>query len=57
MSKESAAKIQRWRKYIDEFREEVRFLSEEGQRETEAIIAHYETLIALARNEARSPTS
>jgi hypothetical protein len=53
MSRERETKIQRWRKYIEECREEVRFLSEEGQRETQATIANYEKLIAVAQNEAR----
>jgi hypothetical protein len=53
MSKDTEAKIQRWRRYIDEHRGEAKFLSLEGQREAQATIAPYENLIAEAQSEAR----
>jgi hypothetical protein len=53
MSKDTEAKIQRWRKYIDECRGEAKFLSLEGQREAQATISYYENLIAVAQSETR----
>jgi hypothetical protein len=53
MNESSEVKIRRWQKYIQECRQEAEFLSPEGQREIQTVIASYEKLIALTQGEVR----
>jgi len=52
MNTDSEAKIRRWQQYIEESRKEAKLLSPEGQRELQTVIASYEKLIAMAREQA-----
>jgi predicted lipid-binding transport protein (Tim44 family) len=49
MSDSSEAKIQRWERYIDESRRELKLLSPEGQKAMQKVIDSYENLIATER--------
>ena len=51
MSANNEAKIRRWQQYIEESRKEAKLLSPEGQREMQTVIASYEKLIAMARDQ------
>jgi hypothetical protein len=53
MSANNEAKIRRWQQYIEESRKEAKLLSPEGQREMQTVIASYEKLIAMARDQGR----
>jgi hypothetical protein len=48
---DSDAKIERWRRYIDECRKEAQLLSPEGQRAMQTVIDGYERLIAMAQRQ------
>jgi hypothetical protein len=48
----SKAKILRWQQYIEECRKEASFLSPEGKREMQTVIASYERLIAIEQSQA-----
>jgi hypothetical protein len=48
---DNEAKIQRWQRYIDECRQEAKFLSPEGQQTMQTVIESYEKLIAMAREQ------
>ena len=52
MNTDSEAKIRRWQQYIEESRKKAKLLSPEGQRELQTVIASYEKLIAMAREQA-----
>jgi hypothetical protein len=52
MSDDNEAKIQRWRRYIEECRKEAKLLSPDGQREMQGVITSYERLIAMAQAQA-----
>jgi len=52
MRADTEAKIRRWEQYIEETRKEAKLLSSEGQRELQTVIASYEKLIAMAREQA-----
>jgi hypothetical protein len=52
MSDDNEAKIQRWRRYIEECRKEAKLLSPDGQREMQGVITSYERLIAMAQTQA-----
>jgi hypothetical protein len=56
MSDSSEAKIERWRRYIDECRKEAKLLSPEGQRTMQTVIDGYERLIAMARSQDKRNT-
>ena len=47
MSDSNQVKIERWRRYIDECRNEAKLLSPEGQRTMQTVIDGYEKLIAM----------
>jgi hypothetical protein len=49
MSDSSELKIQRWERYIDESRRELKLLSPEGQIAMQKVIDSYESLIAMER--------
>jgi hypothetical protein len=49
MSENSEAKIQRWERYIDECRRELKLLGPEGQIAMQKVIDSYENLIATER--------
>jgi hypothetical protein len=49
MSDSSEFKIQRWERYIDESRRELKLLSPEGQIAMQKVIDSYESLIAMER--------
>jgi hypothetical protein len=51
MSDNSKAKIERWRRYIEESRKEAKLLSPEGRRAMQTVIDGYERLIAMAQAE------
>ena len=55
MSTDNEAKIRRWEQYIEESRQEAKFLSPEGQQELQTVIQSYEKLIAMARDQATKP--
>jgi hypothetical protein len=45
---DTEAKIERWRRYIDECRKEAKLLSHEGRQAMQLVIDGYEQLIAMA---------
>jgi hypothetical protein len=47
MSDSNHVKIERWRRYIDECRNEAKLLSPAGQRTMQTVIDGYERLIAM----------
>jgi hypothetical protein len=49
MTDSNEAKIERWRRYIEESRKEAKLLSPEGQRTMQTVIDGYERLIAMAQ--------
>jgi hypothetical protein len=49
MSDSSKSKIQRWERYIEESRRELKLLSPEGQIAMQKVIDSYESLIAMER--------
>jgi hypothetical protein len=51
MSDSTEARIQRWQRYIEECRQEAKFLSPEGQQTMQNVIDSYEKLIAMARGQ------
>jgi hypothetical protein len=53
MSDSSEFKIQRWERYIDESRRELKLLSPEGQIAMQKVIDSYESLIAMERGKAK----
>jgi hypothetical protein len=53
MSNSSEAKIQRWERYIDESRRELRLLSPDGQIALQKVIDLYERLIATERDKGK----
>jgi hypothetical protein len=53
MSENSESKIQRWGRYIEECRRELRLLSPEGQIAMQSVIDSYENLIATERGKTK----
>jgi hypothetical protein len=53
MSDSTEAKIQRWERYIEECRGELKLLSPEGQIAMQSVIDSYEKLIATERSKTK----
>ena len=51
MSDSNEAKIDRWRRYIEECRKEAKLLSPEGRQAMQSVIDGYERLIAMAHRQ------
>jgi hypothetical protein len=51
MNDSNQTKIERWRRYIEECRNESKFLSPEGQHTMQTVIDGYERLIAMAQRQ------
>jgi hypothetical protein len=53
VSENSEAKTQRWERYIEECRRELKLLSPEGQIAMQSVIGSYENLIATERGKTK----